>query len=216
MNANIAVDGVEYAVALSEPEDHIQKHLLLGTPYEWGMLRHMASRVGSGLVVDAGANIGNHALYLAARGAEVVAFEPDPVFAACIRVSADLNGLRYLEVFEEGLGSERTTARLVAPDEGNVGMTSLKVGTGTIPVFPLDDFRLAPVAIKIDVEGMELKVLHGARETIVLHRPLLYVEAHPDGYAALAEWMADHGYERRARFNSTPTYYYAPRERAER
>ena len=215
MPANIAVDGVEYSVALSSPDDHIQKHLLLGTPYEWSMLRHMASRV-SGLVVDAGANIGNHALYLAARGVPVVAFEPDATLARYIRISADLNGFEHLEVFEKALGSERTTARLVAPDEGNVGMNSLKVGTGTIPVFPLDDFQLAPQAIKIDVEGMELKVLHGARETIALHRPLLYVEAHKGAYKALAGWMADHGYERRARFNSTPTYYYAPRERAER
>lgn len=214
MNANIVVDGVDYVVALSDPDDHIQKHLLLGTPYEWGMLRHMASRA-SGLVVDAGANIGNHALYLSARGLPVVAFEPDHVLADYIRISADLNGFGRLSVLEEALGSERTTARLVAPDEGNVGMTSLKVGRGTIPVFPLDDFRLAPAAIKIDVEGMELKVLHGARETIALHRPLLYVEAHPDGYAALAQWAADHDYERRARFNATPTYYFAPKERAE-
>jgi len=214
MPANIAVDGVEYSVALSDPEDHIQKHLLLGTPYEWPMLRHMASRV-SGLVVDAGANIGNHALYLAARGIPVLAFEPDATLARHIRISADLNGFGHVEVFEEALGSERTTARLVAPDDGNVGMTSLKVGRGTIPVFPLDDFRLAPQAIKVDVEGMELKVLHGARETISVHRPLLYIEAHPDAYAPLAEWMADYGYERRARFNATPTYYYAPKERAE-
>jgi len=214
MLASIDVD-VTYRVLLSDPEDHVQKHLLLGTPYEWGMLRHMASRVGSGLVVDAGANIGNHTLYLAAKGAQVVAFEPDSVLADCVRFSADMNGFSSVEVFEEGLGSERTTARLVAPDDGNVGMTSLKVGRGTIPVFPLDDFRLAPDAIKIDVEGMELKVLHGARETIALHRPLLYVEAHPDGYAPLAEWAADHDYERRARFNATPTYYFAPKERAE-
>ena len=33
--------------------------------------------------------------------------------------------------------------------------------------------------IKIDVEGFELKVLNGGRETIRKHKPLLLVELHP-------------------------------------
>ena len=216
MNAHISVKETEYYVVLSDPEDHIQRHLLTGQPYEYGMLRHMVARVGSGPVVDVGANIGNHSLYLAAMGVAVVGFEPDPVLASCAALSARLNDFPHMEVLNEALGSERTTARLVAPEPGNAGMTSLKVGRGNIPVTPLDDFKMAPVCIKIDVEGMELKVLHGARETIAKHRPLLYVEAHAGEYAELAQWMADHGYERRSRFNATPTYYYAPRERAER
>jgi len=212
MNAHISVKETEYFVVLSDPEDHIQRHLLTGTPYEYGMLRHMTARA-DGLVVDVGANIGNHSLYLASMGVEVVGFEPDPVLASCAALSARLNDFPHMEVLNEALGSERTTARLVAYEEGNSGMTSLKVGRGTIPVSPLDDFKMAPSIIKIDVEGMELKVLHGARETIALHRPLLYVEAHDGEYAELAQWMADHGYERRSRFNATPTYYYAPKER---
>ena len=47
-----------------------------------------------------------------------------------------------------------------------------------VPVFPLDEVydlnRLR--LIKIDVEGMELDVLHGAERTIGRFRPILYVE----------------------------------------
>lgn len=214
VETNVSSDGVTYTVALSDVNDHIQKHLLTGEPYEHKMVRDIRNRT-DGLVVDVGANIGNHSLFLAAHGRPVVAFEPDPVLAACIRLSADLNGFSTLTVHQVGIGSERTTARLTGHPDGNVGAQGLKVGRAGVDVVPLDYYELAPQAIKIDVEGMELKVLHGARETIALHRPLLYVEAHKGAYKALAEWMADHGYERRARFNSTPTYYYAPRERAE-
>lgn len=213
MNAHINVKETEYYVVLSDPEDHIQRHLLTGQPYEWGMLMYMRARVGDGLVIDVGANIGNHSLYLASVGVKVVGFEPDPVLASCAALSAQINDFPHMEVKNIALGSERTTARLVAPQPGNSGMTSLKVGRGDIPVHPLDDFDMAPVCIKIDVEGMELKVLHGAQETIAKHRPMLYVEAHAGEYAELAQWMAYHDYERRSRFNVTPTYYYAPKER---
>jgi hypothetical protein len=46
-----------------------------------------------------------------------------------------------------------------------------------VQVIPLDQLALPSVSlIKIDVEGMEHGVLEGARETIRLQRPVLFVE----------------------------------------
>ena len=209
MNANISVDGLNYQVVLSDPDDHIQKHMLGGTPYEHGMLRDMANRVSrDGCIVDAGANIGNHSLYLTAMNFYVMAFEPDPTLSECIEQSMALNGFYNMEVQYAGLGSENTTAEIVQQADDNVGAQSLRVGRGNIPVYELDEFMVTPSAIKIDVEGMELKVLHGARETIARARPLLYVES-PD-WAPLAKWAKSNNYVRKARFNSTPTYLLVP------
>ena len=209
MNAQIAVDGVEYAVALTDPDDHIQSVLVQGVPYEHEMLRSIAGRA-DGLVVDAGANIGNHSLYLCARGLEVVAFEPDPVLALCIAFSGEMNQFDHLRVEPVALGAERTTARLVAGPEGNVGAQSLKVGRAGVPVVPLDEYDLAPSVIKIDVEGMEMHVLRGAAETIARHRPILYVEAHKRVYNRLADWARANRYTRKAKFNRSPTYLFVP------
>jgi hypothetical protein len=57
----------------------------------------------------------------------------------------------------------------------------MSVGSSTagdvVPLVMLDDYELSSLRLlKIDVEGMELNVLNGARRTIAAHRPLLYVE----------------------------------------
>jgi FkbM family methyltransferase len=211
VNANIAVDGLNYQVVLSDPEDHIQKHMLNGEPYEHDMLRDMAGRVGAnGWIVDVGANIGNHSLYLTAMGFYVMAFEPDPLLAKCIQSSMEINQFYNMEVQCAGLGSENTTAEIVTQLNGNIGAQSLRVGRGDIPVYQLDEFMVNPSVIKIDVEGMEFKVLYGARETIARSRPVLYVES--SDWKPLAEWAKDNNYVRKARFNSTPTYLLVPEE----
>lgn len=45
-----------------------------------------------------------------------------------------------------------------------------------VPLVPLDDLRLAPGFIKLDVEGMELNVLLGGEKTIREHRPVILFE----------------------------------------
>jgi hypothetical protein len=53
-----------------------------------------------------------------------------------------------------------------------------------IPQLTLDDLvtrsGLVPNAITIDVEGAELKVLHGASDTLTEHRPLVWASLHDD------------------------------------
>jgi len=76
----ILVDGLDYQIALPHREtDYIQGKIAReGAPYELTMLRAMADRLSPGdLVLDIGANIGNHSLYLAAAGFTVHAFEPN-------------------------------------------------------------------------------------------------------------------------------------------
>lgn len=45
-----------------------------------------------------------------------------------------------------------------------------------VEVARLDDFSLAPTIIKVDVEDWEPEALHGGRDTVARHRPLVVVE----------------------------------------
>ena len=67
----------------------------LGTFYELGMLEDMRSRLAPGdLVVDVGAHIGTHSVYLAALCAcPVIAFEPHPNAFAALCENLHRNGV---------------------------------------------------------------------------------------------------------------------------
>ena len=58
--------------------------------------------------------------------------------------------------------------------------------------------RIWDAFIKIDVEGMEPKVLRGAEQTIARHQPIIAMEQHRDdfrgGGSASVAWLTERGY----------------------
>jgi len=128
-------------------------------------------------VVDVGAALGDHTIAYANRvGAtgKVYAFEPNPSQLKCLRYN--MRGLPNVEVVGFALGSAPGQAEMVLSP--NVSASHLDHGSGTVEVITLDSFLCGlPVHfIKVDVEGDELAVLAGSRETIVRHRPKLIIE----------------------------------------
>lgn len=209
MEALVNAGDLSYRVVLSDPDDYIQSFLLRdGVPYEWDMLRDAAAR-NDGLMLDVGANIGNHTLFWGASGFAVVAFEPDASLTSCLEASALLNEMRGVSVRSVALGSETGVCRLEMVDPTNIGMQQAVVGEGDIPVVRLDDLELSGVGtLKVDVEGMELDVLQGASSTIRRDLPNIYVEAVGDQHKKVKQFLASFGYSEVRRFNATPTYLF--------
>jgi len=145
--------------------------------------------------LDIGANVGSYALLLGqwvGMGGSVHAFEPAPVAYDGLVRHIVLNDLRrVVHPVCSAVGAKTSTASLaLAGTHGESRLVALqpsdrRQGTIDVPVTTIDEYcgrlNLNPGFIKIDVEGAELDVLRGARETIRrCGRNLgLFVEMHP-------------------------------------
>ena len=199
--------------------DYIQQRLArTQEPYELEMLEAMRDRLAPGdLVLDVGANIGNHSLYLAVvAGCRVVAFEPNAELVDGLRESITANGLEAtIEVRQVGVGSVAAFGVLDDLNPANLGAQSVAVTHegGDFAVVTLDDehFGGSVAALKIDVEGAELDVLRGAEALVARDRPLLFVECGDRaGFAAVTEHLRERGYAPLSVYNATATYAFEP------
>jgi FkbM family methyltransferase len=143
--------------------------------------------------LDIGANVGAYSLLLGqwvGASGRVFAFEPAPAIFDGLSRHVALNHLSSVVTpLASAVGAEVTTASLVlAGTHGESRLASSNDGEAErvqVPVTTVDRFcgehRLVPSFIKVDVEGFELAVLRGARETIArAGRDLaLFVEMHP-------------------------------------
>ncbi|MBC8109101.1 MAG: FkbM family methyltransferase [Anaerolineae bacterium] len=140
---------------------------------------------------DIGANAGFVTLAVAKRfgdAVQIVSFEPQPVLAERVAISARLNQFKNIQVYSLLLGDQTGEMDLFVPTLG-VGASSVwwdkqSPGVQTIrrPVERLDalvesDQIAPPTLIKIDVEGAERMVLGGAKELLAKHQPVLLFES---------------------------------------
>jgi len=206
--------GERYYAVLSHPDDHIQRQMRAGAPYEAEMLTDMATRLAgtNRTVIDVGANIGNHSLALAATGATVIAYEPNPDLVQPVSSALSMNPFGdRVELRASGVGARAGYGRIASFSATNIGSQTIAVDdvTGDFPVVALDSESFpGPITmIKIDVEGMEPDVIDGAKRLLAKHHPTLYVEAPtPEAYGRVARRLNPLGYAYGATFNATPTH----------
>ena len=217
----VSFNDCTYHIALpNAATDYIQKKLLLEkTPYELDMLKDMQQRLSEGdFVLDVGANIGNHSLFLAVVAhCRVTAFEPNDALCGSLLKSIELNNLNgRVSIRSVALGKMRGVGHFTKVTPENIGAQSITVGDGGIRIAPLDSFKFRqPIkAIKIDVEGMELDVLEGGVRHIKKDRPIIYVECQIEtDFRAVQGWFSKINYEYWDTFNATPTHLFLPREK---
>jgi len=165
--------------------------------------------------IDIGAHIGLVTLPAAkvmeGRG-EVHAFEPSAANLVFLKRHVEVNYLRNVRITSALVGDENILVDFFETDYPN-GQNS-KVSTSRITTYrqfkrqqlTLDQYvlqnRIQPEIIKIDVEGAETAVLKGARETLNLYKPLIFLSIHPtelaetpDGLAGLVGLIHECGYK---------------------
>jgi len=138
------------------------------------------------VVLDIGANIGNHTLAFATRAASVHAFEPIPTIYQLLHDNVAANGLAHVHTHPVALSDTAGTATIYMVKQGNFGASSFdQRADGVEPVEVNkqtgDEFvrqhGLGRIDfIKIDVEAHEVYVLRGLMETLRRDLPWLTME----------------------------------------
>ncbi|SFJ63458.1 methyltransferase, FkbM family [Desulfomicrobium apsheronum] len=183
------------------------------------------------VIVDGGANIGNHTIFFAGViGAPVIAFEPQPFNHSFLITNICLNCLdEKVDVRKVALGDHVGHISLFQALPGNFGsftadmalvkqkdgddyfVTPFDVQVSTLDV-ELADFEEAISIIKLDLEGMELDALRGARRVIAKSLPVIAVECFTlSMFQEINALLKAFGYFVIDSANATPTFIFLTR-----
>jgi FkbM family methyltransferase len=122
--------------------------------------------------LDIGSNIGQWTRPLAKRFKSVVCFEPNPNFRQCFEKNIQEKNVL---LWPYGLSDKEHKAKQ------DFNSTVLHEEDGDIDCRTLDSFGLTNVDfVKIDVDGFEVPLLNGARETLSKNDPVINIEMKRD------------------------------------
>ena len=167
-------------------------------PHEDGhVLAVLAAIAGrSGTILDVGANVGRFTWFFkrhAPPGCLIYAFEPNP--NAMMLLRNNLHGARNVRCLQLALGDRDGAASMEVPTDamgnsvtalgwvaaganGGVKPSAIRIGVRRLDSMVGEGVvrPVAPVLMKIDVEGGEYGVLNGACDLLAHYRPVLHFE----------------------------------------
>ena len=122
--------------------------------------------------LDIGSNIGQWTRPLSKKFESVVCFEPNPNFRECFEKNIQEKNVL---LWPYGLSDKEHKAKQ------DFNSTVLHEEDGDIDCRTLDSFGLTNVDfVKIDVDGFEIPLLNGARETLSKNDPVINIEMKRD------------------------------------
>lgn len=151
-------------------------------------------------ILDVGANIGWYSVRFATRNkrVRVYAFEPLPVSYAYLQKNIAANQVGdQVTIFNYGLSNNDGAVKFyLAPTSStNASLKNVSDCADAVPVVGLTmtldqwvaNYAVSPDFIKCDVEGAELLVFQGGRQTLATLKPIVFTEL-------LRKWAKPFGY----------------------
>lgn len=175
------------------PGQFIDRFIAVEGIFERRFLEYVRSILPKDAVMlDIGANIGNHSLFLADRCKVIHCFEPNPGTADRLRRNIRHNRLEgKIKVHQFGLGDKEETLTYHENVSGNLGASGFAQGKDLPEGFRVRSLEVREAGaaigalgleaidyIKVDVEGMEEAVLTSLRSVISKYKPVVSFEHH--------------------------------------
>lgn len=170
-------------------DNGVERTLYFTGTYEDGVVSYMSQVLKSGdSFVDAGANIGFislHAQKCVGEKGSITAFEAHPDTYQILKRNCELNNFNSIDLQQVALGNTHGSIKIFDNWSINRGGASVVINSDNsegidVQLVKMDDYSLSPKMIKVDVEGYELEVLKGAKQTIQKFLPELILEISQD------------------------------------
>ncbi|MBT6043425.1 MAG: FkbM family methyltransferase [Gammaproteobacteria bacterium] len=169
--------------------DHVGDKIARNGLYEkenLTLLLQLLKKITTPVVLDIGANIGNHALAFSTVANKVLAFEPLPAVYALLDRNVTQNNITNIQTFPFALSDVEEDATIFMVSEGNVGASSFDKRNDNVEavtvskkigdkVFQESGLKKLDM-VKIDVEAHEVYVLRGLMQTLQQHKPIITME----------------------------------------
>jgi FkbM family methyltransferase len=165
-----------------------------GEYYEYNVIYFLDilfSKYKEPIFFDIGANYGYYTVKYAELCKKVLSFEPVNQTYSVLASNIKRNKLQNVMAYKLGISDKKQDCMInLYSSSGNNSIFDRdipsehpckKIGTQHISLLSLDEFiqqnpAIYPDIIKIDVEGSELNVLSGAKDTILKHSPVIVIE----------------------------------------
>lgn len=180
-----------------------------GDYYEREILDYIADKYPEHeIILDIGANIGNHTTYFAKHLSydEIIAFEP--VLDNFILLRQNVKQFPRVTIRREAVGSERKMVHMTL-NRDNMGAGEITPdGPEIVQQVRVDDLliRKKVTLMKIDVEWYEREVIAGAKNIMEEDHPLILIEDVKEEYMGLLNNL---GYRLEVVWPQHRTYLYA-------
>jgi FkbM family methyltransferase len=143
------------------------------------------------VAVDVGGHVGLWSRLMAKDFKHLVAFEPLPEHVDCYRRNMLEFANRDIALYQRAVSDRSGQMLEIEMPTDNTGHAHVFMGGNPLNGLPcvesiaIDDVEFPDVIdfMKIDVEGWELNVLQGAKETIMMHKPVIIIEQKGNGNA---------------------------------
>ena len=158
------------------------------------------------VIIDVGANIGNHTVFFAAHLNHDAIVSYEPILENYLLLAENTKNIPTVWRRREAVG-DQTTDVMMRLNKGNMGACEIDPeGDIKIHQVRLDDTFIPPISlIKIDAEWYELQVLEGAKALINEDHPLILIE---DSSVAYEDYLRNIGYQIEAAWPDQKTYLY--------
>jgi FkbM family methyltransferase len=194
------------------------------TSYKWHDLglsiieQHLNEFYDSNLTyMDIGSNVGLRSVYSLSTSRNTILIDPNPEVNKITKSMIELNGFKNYSVEQIGLSDSEIGGELKFYISSSAYMSSFNkehaaqdkiVGEIIIPVTSIDKYiaskpEVKPGILKIDVEGFEMNVLKGAKNTLEKYKPAIVIEILDMGENrnAIVDYLAQFSYKPYFLFN---------------